>query len=259
MSSPNPRPQFVRRDFLTGTAAGLAAGLTATRAVGAYANPFLTGRLALDGANPSYAQQGEDLVMLSLFARMGVAAPSYLDIGAYEPIECSNTYLFYRLGGRGVLVEPNVDLAPKLRRVRPADVTLNVGIGVTDDPAADFYVMADPQRHTFDKDEAEKLQRDGMALKAVVTMPLVNINAVIADHFGGAAPDLVSIDIEGMDCAVLRTLDLARFRPKMICAETLIGNTRRHNPDTAALLTARGYEARGMTYPNTIFVDKTVF
>ena len=38
--------------------------------------------------------------------------------------------------------------------------------------------------------------------------------------------------------------------------ETLIPGTPRHNPDTLALMTAHGYEVRGMTYANTIFLDR---
>jgi hypothetical protein len=87
-------------------------------------------------------------------------------------------------------------------------------------------------------------------------MPLVNINRVIAEHFGGAAPDFLSIDIEGMDFAVMKTLDYTRFRPKLICIETVITATMKHNPETLALMAEKGYELRGMTHPNTLFVDK---
>lgn len=255
MSEPKKPFQLFRRDFLVGAAGGLAAGLGLTRAATAVASLELSGRILLDGAHASYAQQGEDLVVAGLFRDIGAPDPTYLDIGAFHPTVCSNTYLFYRNGSRGVLVEPNVDMADRCRRVRPRDATLNVGIGVTDDPSADFYLMANEQRHTFDKEVAERLQREGLPIVAVVKMPLVNINAVIEEHFGGAAPDFLSIDIEGLDYAVLKTLDFARFRPKVICAETMSAATRRHNPDTIALLAAHGYEVRGMTHPNTIFAD----
>jgi FkbM family methyltransferase len=245
VSEPRKPFQLFRRDFLFGAAGGVLGGVGLTRAATAVASLELSGRILLDGAHASYAQQGEDLVVAGLFR----------DIGAFHPTVCSNTYLFYRNGSRGVLVEPNVDMAARCRRVRPRDATLNVGIGVTDDPSADFYLMANEQRHTFDKEVAERLQREGLPIVAVVKMPLVNINAVIEEHFGGAAPDFLSIDIEGLDYAVLKTLDFARFRPKVICAETMSAATRRHNPDTIALLAAHGYEVRGMTHPNTIFAD----
>jgi FkbM family methyltransferase len=242
-----------RRDFFFGGLAGLIAGKAAS-----WAQPMeWTQKELPDGTKFSFAQFGEDLVAGGLFAAIGVDKPSYLDIGAYEPIRSNNTYLFHRRGGRGVLVEPNVALTDKLRRKRPGDTVLAAGIGITDDPEADYYVLSDDELNTFDKEQAERLTRETTTkLLKVVKMPLLNINRVIAEHFGGAAPDFLSIDIEGLDFAVLKTLDFSRFRPKLLCVETVITATMKHNPDTLALLAANGYELRGMTHPNTLFVDR---
>jgi FkbM family methyltransferase len=205
----------------------------------------------------SYAQFGEDLVMASLCHSINLPAPTYLDIGACDPILRNNTYLFYERGCRGVLVEPNVDLTGRLRQFRPRDTVLVAGIGIDDRAEADYYVMSHAELNTFDKDQVAHIERTSQfRLVRVVKMPLLGINRVIAEHFGGAAPDIVSIDIEGLDYAVLQTLDFARFRPKMICVETIIYATLRHNTDTPKLLAEKGYELRGMTYPNMVFLDK---
>ncbi|MCI0702746.1 MAG: FkbM family methyltransferase [Planctomycetia bacterium] len=242
-----------RREFFVGGLAGLIAGKAAS-----WVQPMeWTQKELPDGTKFSFAQFGEDLVASSLFASLKIDKPSYLDIGAYEPIRSNNTYLFHRRGARGVLVEPNVALTSKLQRKRPGDTVLVAGIGVDETPEADYFVLSDDELNTFDKDQADRLTRETTTkLLKVVKMPLLNINRVIAEHFGGSAPDFLSIDIEGMDFAVLRTLDYARFRPKVICAETLITATTRHNPETLALMAEKGYELRGMTLPNTLFVDK---
>ncbi len=268
-TQPTPAPTGAeccpRRSFMLGGLLGGAGGLAVAKASGWSWSPKPEpGPKPLDpvpkgqpeGTKLSYAQFGEDLVAASLFYSIHVTHPTYLDIGAYRPIKSNNTYLFYRRGARGVLVEPNVALTEELRRERPEDKVLVAGIGIDDTPAADYYVMNIDELNTFDKGQAEHLERAGQKILHVVKMPLVNINRVIADHFGGAAPDYLSIDIEGMDYAVLKTLDYARFRPKVICAETLITTTLKHNPDTVKLLNEKGYELRGMTYPNVFFMDK---
>jgi hypothetical protein len=125
-------PQFLRRDFLVGAAAGVAATGAAGwlgRAQTPPAGP----------AGPSYAQTGEDVIIASLFEYLQVARPTYLDIGAFLPIFSNNTYLFYSKGSRGVLVEPNVALIPELRKRRPGDTVLDIGVGVTGDDSADYY------------------------------------------------------------------------------------------------------------------------
>jgi FkbM family methyltransferase len=242
-----------RREFFVGGLAGLIAGKAAS-----WVQPMeWTLKEQPDGTKFSFAQFGEDLVASSLLAALKIDKPTYLDIGAYEPIRSNNTYLFHRRGGRGVLVEPNVALTDKLRRKRPGDTVLVAGIGTDDTPAADYYVLSDDELNTFDKGQADRLTRETTTkLLRVVKIPLLGINRVIAEHFGGSAPDLLSIDIEGMDYDVLKTLDYGRFRPKVICAETLVTATMRHNPDTLALMAEKGYELRGMTHPNTLFVDK---
>lgn len=209
------------------------------------------------GTTFSFSQFGEDLVANSLFSNLKILKPSYLDIGAYEPVYSNNTYFFYRREARGVLIEPNVALTEKLKRVRPRDTVLPIGIGISDATEADYYVMTEDQWNTFDKDEAERRAREtNHKIVKVVKLPLVNINRVIADHFAGAAPDLLSIDIEGLEFAVLKTLDFKRYRPKIICAETLVTATLTHKQDTAKFLASHGYELRGLTFANSLFIDQ---
>jgi FkbM family methyltransferase len=209
------------------------------------------------GARLSYAQAGEDLILVGHVDALGLATPSYLDVGAWEPIISNNTYLLYLRGGRGVLVEPNPALAETIRRERPEDKLLSVGIGVMDAAEADYYVFTEPQLNTFDPEQVPRaLKYENVRLQSVIKVPLVNINRVIAEHVGGKAPDVLSIDIEGLDLKVLKTLDYDKYRPKVICAETLITSSRQQNPETTAFMTSKGYEVRGMTFVNTFYVDR---
>ena len=252
MTPSQPRPQFLRRDFLFGALGGLTAGAGTW-----YASPDSWHEARLPhGTRLSYAQNGEDLVVESLFRVMEIDRPTYVDVGAYDPVLSSNTYLFYRKGGHGVLVEPNVDLTPKLQDERPRDVVLTAGVGIDDTAEMDFYVLNMPQLNTFDKSRAGQVvaSSDGkVRLLRTVKMPLLNINRVIAEHLG-AAPDYLSVDVEGLDLAILKTLDFSRFRPAIICAEHPYDPAERS--ELLGLLDRNGYTVRGQTYPNTIFVDR---
>jgi len=53
----------------------------------------------------SYAQYGEDLIILNFFDKIGVKAGFYLDIGAYHPQFVSNTHLLHKRGWKGVCVD----------------------------------------------------------------------------------------------------------------------------------------------------------
>jgi FkbM family methyltransferase len=247
-------PAVGRRAFLTGAVAGVLVGKASE-----WVQPLeWTVKGMPDGTHLSFAQCGEDRIAAGLFEVMEIPTPTYLDIGAYEPVIGSNTYLFYRRGARGVLVEPNVDCVPRLRSRRPGDTVLNVGVGITADASADFYRLTAPQLNTFDKDEAEKVVRDSngrVALREVVKMPLVPINDTIAQHFGGKAPDFLSIDVEGLDYPILQTLDFGKYRPKVICAE--LQPHGRPNEEAIAFVKDKGYTVRGMTFANVLLVDKS--
>jgi FkbM family methyltransferase len=251
MTPSQPRAQFLRRDFLVGALGGLTAGAGAW-----YAAPDRWHEARLPLATLSYAQNGEDLVVNSLLHAMEIDTPTYVDIGAYDPVLSSNTYFFYRKGGHGVLVEPNVDLTPKLQGERPRDVVLTAGVGIDDTTELDFYVLNMPQLNTFDRSRAEQVVAGSggkVKLLRTVKMPIVNINRVVADHLG-AAPDYLSIDVEGLDLAILKTLDFSRFRPAVICTEH--PNDPAERSELLGLLDRNGYAVGGQTYPNTIFVDR---
>jgi FkbM family methyltransferase len=259
-STPSTPQGVRRRDLLVGAIGGVlgaSGGLAAGGVVRRKPQLWAGDTVVPEGARVSYAQFGEDLTANSLFFGLKVEKPTYLDIGAFDPTFDNNTYYFYLRGSHGVLVEPNPAHTRRLRDVRPRDTVLVAGIGLDATPEADYYMLDNPGLNTFDKEQAERVSRElGHKIEQVVKMPLRNINHVIAENFGGAAPDYVSIDIEGLDYAVLRTLDFKRFRPKIICAETIVTNTLRHNPDTTRLLTENGYEVRGMTLANTFYVDR---
>jgi len=235
-----------RRGFLAGSLVG-AAGVGA-------AGLGVKGWLRSQNlqSRESYSQMGEDLVLSDLLHEgMKIPRPTYVDIGAADPVQASNTYLLYQTGGHGVLVEPNPEFQGRLRRYRPNDVIVDAGVGVTDETEADYYVIRDaPMRNTFSKDDVEYLRKRAGhdVVERVMKMPLVSINRLIADHLG-MAPDLLATDVEGLDFAILRTLDFGKYRPAVIIAET--------QPHGAIpeFLAAKGYELRGASMYNTIFAD----
>jgi hypothetical protein len=246
------RTEISRKGFLT-YLGGFAAGAP----VGALARDRLQPPDP-EGGQRSYAQGGEDIAADFFFQYVGLSAGvTYLDVGAYDPVKINNTYFFYRKGNRGVLVEPNVVMCDKLRRVRPRDTTLAAGIGVTAIKEADYYLMTDPSWSTFSKEEAEHQEKatgKAISIKKVIKMPLLNINDVMGEHFG-KAPTFLSIDAEGLHLAILQSIDFDRFRPPLICAETHVSGTRETIEEVPRFMATKGYVVRGGSFVNTLLVD----
>jgi FkbM family methyltransferase len=210
----------------------------------------------------SYSQAGEDAVLYFLMEDKKMGNFSYLDIGANMPDYGNNTYLFYTRGNRGVCVEADKTLLPRLKALRPEDTILHAGVAVGEEKQALFYVFNNRALNTFDKAEAEKRASYGQfKIEEVLPVRLVNINELISSHYK-TYPDLLSLDIEGLDLAVLKSLDLHRFPVPVICVETCTyseNHIRLKNHDIAEYLGSRNYELYADTYINSIFVNKHWF
>jgi len=255
-----------RKGFLQGIGCA-AAGAAASAAVGAFTGrrpapetptlPLPPPVNTPPRGEDSFAQCGEDRIIWFLCGYLGISPIDYIDVGAHDPVIGNNTYLFYRMGHRGVLIEPNGTMCRKLRQVRPEDRVLEAGVGVTAAREADYYVMSDSSRHTFSKEEAERQTHvfgGKVTLKEVIKVPLLDLNRVMEQHLQ-RAPAFLSVDVQGLELAILKSIDYDQFRPKVICVETLITGTNKMTQDIAAFMEKQGYVVRGMSFVNSIFVD----
>lgn len=221
-------------------------------------------RFILPDIQFSYSQFGEDMIIAYFFFLKQIPKPTYLDIGANEPRLISNTYYFYERGSRGVLVEPNPSLVRKLKRHRPEDVVVNSGVGFNELKEADFYVFPDYANglSTFSKEEAMHWQQVGMKgtgkipFEKVIKLPLISINSLMEKYFANKAPNILSIDVEGLDLDILKTLDFSKYSPDMVCVETLQYDESQNGYKNTAILDfmrGNGYEVFADTRVNTIF------
>ena len=190
---------------------------------------------------------------------LGLRKVSYLDIGANHPTRLSNTYLFYRRGNKGVLVEPDADLCRGLRRARRHDRVLNVAVGPSGDSVIPMYIMTSRTLNTLDKAQAEALHADGRErIEHVRNVRLLGINELLAEQFGESKPDYVSLDIEGLDLEILQAWDFQRFRPEVFCVATRTcsqDNSEAKISEVIDLMRARDYMVYADTHLNTVFVS----
>jgi FkbM family methyltransferase len=207
----------------------------------------------------TYAQHGDDLIVVAVFDAMGVKHPSYLDVGAHHPFNISNTALLYARGSRGVNIEANPNLVDAFREHRPEDVTLNVGVSPAPGQDLTFYMIDKwSGRNTFSKDIAEEFVRayPQFQITETISVPVVTIDAVVTQYFNGVFPDFLSIDVEGLDEPVLRSINYEKSAPKVICVETVGPDGARTDGSLKAFLLEKGYFPLMRSGGNTIFVQE---
>lgn len=251
------RRKFLSSSFLIGALGGAAAGVAGAVALAPkfLRPPPLPGKL-------SYAQQGEDIALWQILRNvLGIEHATYMDVGAHHPVFNNNTYYFYERGSRGVLVEPNPALHGVLEQARPRDVLVRAGIGVSAQAEADFYLIGgseDGQLNTFSAAQAEALvtrSNGRYRVERVMKIPLLGINELMRKHWNGP-PNLLSLDTEGLDLAILSSLDFERLRPDVVCVESVEVGGLRVTTAIMQLMAQKGYEARGGSFINTIFIDR---
>ena len=206
----------------------------------------------------SFSQAGEDAIIRYLFADYGLSKISYLDLGTNSPDYGNNTYWFYLNNSTGVCVEADSSLINRIKKVRTNDIVLNLGVSTSYEKEEYFYIFNQPDLNTFNELEAiEKAKSGKYKILSKKLVSLVSINTILEKYFTNC-PDLLSIDIEGLDLDVLKSLDFNKYPIKVICAETCLyseNHIRSKNINLIQFMETKNYEVYGTTYINTIHVS----
>jgi FkbM family methyltransferase len=178
------------------------------------------GRL-LRHSHPTVGREGsqgdEDAVLAELLPQ---PTGSYIDVGAGDPIECSNTWKFYERGWRGLLVECLPSAWHALLRHRPGDFLCP--LAASDKAGFARLRVANSVssiRSDWDMDEQAEL--------VVETDTLMNILGPFPQIRENCS--LLSIDVEGAESQVLKGIDFEAFKPRVIVIEKY-----RYHPDDVA-------------------------
>jgi FkbM family methyltransferase len=206
-------------------------------------------------ARTSYSQEGEDLILLRLFDENSPGI--YVDVGAHHPYRFSNTCLLHDRGWRGINIDARPGSMAAFRRARPRDINLEVGI--SEQPSElEFFLFEEPALNTFDRALAESRLAEGWPLSRTLTVPcrpLADVLATELPRLGATAPDLLSVDVEGLDLEVLRSSDWQRYRPRVVIVEVLDHSFAAGAASpTLAFLGSQGYTLFAKLYNSAIFL-----
>ena len=168
----------------------------------------------------------------------------FVDVGANDPVVDSQSYHLEQIGWTGILVEPQPDLAEKLRATRKAKV-FACACGAPDDDGKMMRLHVAGVFSSFDP----ALMVTGVEAEHTVDVSVRSLDGILAECEAPVPLDLLSIDVEGFELEVLRGFDLARWRPRLILLEDHVGDLRKH-----AYMKAHGYRLMRRTGLNAWYV-----
>ena len=206
---------------------------------------------------------GEDLAVKCIFDSLKIDKPSYMDIGANHPWQINNTALFYLNGSRGINIEPNSELFKELKKDRPDDINLNVGIG-DKEGLEEFYHLTSNTLSSFSKEEVDRVIEidKRQRIEKVEKVKVVTIQNIIDKYCNGVFPDFLNIDAEGVDEIIIKSIDFGRISPKVICVETAkysISGFLQKTTESVSFLIGNGYYVFAENAINTILVKKELW
>ncbi|GHN02876.1 hypothetical protein WSM22_43650 [Cytophagales bacterium WSM2-2] len=161
-------------------------------------------------ARASYSQYKEDIFIWNTLRNHVLDGSIYVDVGANHPTDISNTFLLYRNGLSGVVIEPNSELIGLFRAYRKRDTTLT--IGCSNEPSVlKFFISKTPVISSFSNNRGINLYKT----QYIPVMPLDFALASMEFSF----ISLLSIDVEGLTDKVLEGARLTLKKSLIVCLE----------------------------------------
>jgi FkbM family methyltransferase len=202
----------------------------------------------------SFSQEGEDMIYRSFFDTRKHYKGFYIDVGAHHPSRFSNTRYLYNKGWNGINIEPTPGTLPLFNIFRSRDINLNIGIA-EEAGELPFYCFNDPALNSFSKEMSDDREANTRyfikEIKKVKTMPL----AEVLDKYvpPGKIIDLMTIDAEGLDMAVLQSNNWDKYVPLFIIIEITETIEQLTSTEVYGYLTKKNYELVAKTLRTAFF------
>jgi len=169
----------------------------------------------------------------------------FVEVGANEPQLRSQTWHLEQAGWTGVLIEPQPELANRLRATRRARV-FGVACSAPEDAGRTLPLHVAGPLSSLDRAQ----MAPGAAPEAVIEVPVRTLDSVLEEAGAPENFDFLSIDVEGHELAVMRGFGIARWRPRLILLEDHVADLSRHRYlNAAGYRIVRRYDSNGWYVP----------
>jgi FkbM family methyltransferase len=199
-----------------------------------------------------FAQGAEDILIMDILGKYNKGF--YIDIGSNNPISNSNTFRLYLQGWNGILVDGNKQLIKESTKIRRKDICINALVS-SKKQIMTFHLAENDLMSSVNFEHAKLASPAGMNLS--VNMESITLNEIIEQHAANRPIDLLTIDVEGHDFEVLRSIDLKLYQPSLIVIEDLHHLSVPLNENSyVTYLSDYNYRLAGMDKFNLFFLKR---
>ena len=203
--------------------------------------------LQFEGFYISYSQFGEDMVLSQIFINKKKGC--YVDVGCNRPIEGNNTFKLYLRGWNGINIDGNEKLISQYKKIRKRDINIHSLVSNSKEPKT-FYISDDDRVSTVSNQFKEWIKTDRKYDSEIHVVPRT-LTEILESNLGDNQIDFLNIDVEGHDLEVLKSLDINKYKPKIICIEDHLFNiNEKHKSDIYLYLENHNYKLVAFMKPN---------
>ena len=199
-----------------------------------------------------YSQFGEDIILREILKKE-ISNGFYLDVGCYHPKKFSNTYMLYKKGWSGINIDMEEDKISLFNMVRPRDLNVLSPISDKEEEVTLYRYSKYGLESTIDKKIASETT-DSIYDKTIIKTKTLN-DVLNKSSYKDTQIDVLSIDAEGMDFRVLKSLDIKKYNPKVIIIEDHHKKIEDIlETDTFKFLVQNNYILRSWSFYSLIFI-----
>ena len=199
----------------------------------------------------SYGQGGEDLIIERLLEGKAKTL-FYVDVGSNDPIQRSNTYMFYLRGWSGVAIDGNPELIKKHKHIRPRDKAVCALVSDIEEIKT-FTIFEDTCVSSANENQV-RLMKNTRKISREVRLKAKPLNAIFEELNIPSRFDLLSIDIEGNDYKALIGINFSKYQPSAIVIEDHnFDPSNPHSSNIHTFLSARNYRLFSFAKPNLFY------
>ena len=156
----------------------------------------------------TYSQWGEDIIIEKYFQNK---TGKYVDIGCFHPIRHSNTCLLYNKGWSGTNIDLNPTSIDMFNILRKHDNNIIAVLSDKTDKEVNVFF-----EHNFSPGNSLHLKNfsSGEIKYSKKRTFTKKFSDLVTHNF-----DFLNIDCEGEDLIILKTIDLNKYTPRLICIE----------------------------------------
>lgn len=164
----------------------------------------------------SYSTNGEDIIIANFLSDINEGF--FIDVGCNEPIAYSNTFGLYLKGWKGINIDANKVLIDKYKTLRSEDININAAVSDTIQEV-EFHISSNHTVSTISK-ETLNVWNKHWEFTETQRMKTQTLDNIIEDYVPeNQKIHLLSVDVEGHDFNVLKSINLNKYRPYLIVIE----------------------------------------